>query len=582
MNLTRLLLRHPGRLAALLGCSAVTGILGWAVALFLQRVVDRSAGPLALFAAGVVIAALVRSAVLVVRQTLQLSLSRRIQGDLSSRYLDRLLRLEMRGYDACAGGDLIRRLRGLEHVRQIVGDRVLGLLFDAVLVAGAFAVLCGYGVSLALLALGGALFPALAILAIQRPAGRSFDESQAADGRLIQGCIDALKGIRDVKLAGAEAAVLARLEADHEAGRRARDRHALQLGSVQALNLAFTTAATVLILLVGAGRVGTGALTPGGLVFVFAMAGMLLGPLEQLAGLAFLFGETRLALRRCAEILELPVERAGSGVEPAAGSIRLEGVTFGYDPARPVLRDVSLEIPAGTSLAIVGESGSGKSTLLALLAGLHAPDRGRIRVDGADLRATSLPAWRRMLGAVFHPAHLFDGTVADNIRFGRPGATDEEVRSAAREARAEEFLLRRPLGYATPVTRDGSAFSSGQAQRIALARALVRRPKVLLLDEATNHLDAATEQAVWDALADARRTTVFVAHRLASTLRADRVAVLDEGRIVECGPPGELLERDGPYRRLWLRQGGPVPGSAFRAARNPDLETAPLRGEVGE
>ena len=241
---------------------------------------------------------------------------------------------------------------------------------------------------------------------------------------------------------------------------------------------------------------------------------------------------------------------------PPRQGLALRGVWFAYAEGAPVLRHLDLEVAAGERVCVVGPTGAGKSTLLALLLRFYDPDAGAIELDGTDLRDLDLASLRRQLALVPQDPWMLDGTVGDNVRFGRPGATREELEAAARATRVDELIQRLPDGWETEIGEGGVRLSGGQRRRVALARAILRDASVLLLDEPTSGLDAASEQAVLDALDRAAegRTVLSVSHRLSLAARADRVVVLDGGRVVEQGPPGELLAAGGAYARLWALQ----------------------------
>jgi subfamily B ATP-binding cassette protein MsbA len=273
-------------------------------------------------------------------------------------------------------------------------------------------------------------------------------------------------------------------------------------------------------------------------------------------------GRALAALARIHEVLVLVSEEAQDRgklrVRSVSGAVTFEDVSYGYVPQRMVLRHVSFHAPAGAIVAIWGPNGAGKSTLFSLLAGFDDPTAGRILVDGQALASLDRAAYRRHLGVVLQRDHLIDSTIADNIRYARPRATMAEFRQAARLAHCDEFVEGLPEGYATKVGEQGVRLSGGQRQRLAIARALLVDPRILLLDEATAHLDPETEWLVQDAIATlcSGRTTFVIAHRLATIRRADQVLVLQAGAVVERGTEGQVALRDGQYARGYSAQHG--------------------------
>lgn len=556
----RLLKASTGKavLAAVTGL--LVGLLGWGVALFVRHVVDHThdLAMIHLLALGVAFTLILRGAISLVRRALQVQLARRVESELADRYLDHVTRLEMRFYEKYHTGDLLDRLRGIEVLRNAIEDRFLGVVFDAVLVVIAAVVMVHQSAVLAAVATIGAVFPAVLILWFRTSIRRSFEEIRKLEGSLANHCMDALIGVRDLRMTEGEAWIVERVKKVYRGFQDYRIRHILKLTLLSAATILVSSLTGVLILLLGAHRVHDGALTQGQLMFLFTLSGTMLGPLEQLAATWISFDEASVAHARYDEILRLPAEvrekpaRAGD----LKGALKLDRVSFGYHPERPILSEIDLELEPGKSVAVVGESGAGKSTLLALLAGLYTPDRGSILLDGKDLREHGLPRVREMTGVVFQSPHLFEATIDENIRMGRRDASPEDVREAARLAHADEFIASLPDGYRTGVRWAGSNFSGGQVQRIALARALVGRPRLLLLDEATGNLDAHTEAAIWDTLSSPATscTRLFITHRLSTTARMDRVVVMDRGRIAESGSFHELLRREGAFYKLWKRQ----------------------------
>jgi ATP-binding cassette subfamily B protein len=303
-----------------------------------------------------------------------------------------------------------------------------------------------------------------------------------------------------------------------------------------------------------------GALTIGQLMFFNSLLGYLLGPLERLASVNLKLQEALMAVDRLYQILDLEVEPLSERQQLTFAGVReaivLQDVSFHYGCRANVLEQVTLRIPAGMTVAVVGESGSGKSTLLKLLLGFYAPTAGCILLDGVDLRDFTLASLRSRIGLVSQEPFIFNGTLRENIALGQPGAAPEEVTAAARAAGLEAFIAGLPERYETVIGERGVNISGGQRQRLAIARALLRQPEILIFDEATSHLDTATERAIQVSLktALAGRTVVLVAHRLSTIREADLIYVLHRGRLLQQGTHRELLAQEGMYRTLWRAQ----------------------------
>jgi ABC-type bacteriocin/lantibiotic exporter with double-glycine peptidase domain len=553
--------RYPYRTFAAAGMGLVVGVLGWGVALLVQTVVDHTGAldKLYLLGIAVTVVLILRGALSLVRRSLQVHLARGIESTLADRYFDHVTQLQMRFYDKYHTGDLMNRLRGIEVLRNAFEDRFLGVTFDAVLVLIAATVMARYSIALAVVATIGAAIPGIVIVVIRNSIKRSFEDMRRLDGDLSNHCMDALLGVRDMRLSEGERWIRERIKAAYRHVQEFRIRHMMKLTVLGAGTVFVSALTSVIVLVIGARLVAVAHLSQGQLMFLFTMAGTMLGPLEQLASTWISFDEASVAYARYREILGLPAEprtETKKEGEEIRGAITFEHVTFGYRAGQPILSDISLHVDEGSSIAIVGESGAGKSTLLSLLAGLYVPDEGRILIDRQDMRSLGIEEVRRRTGVVFQNPHLFNATLEENIRMGCWSATPEDVRQAARLAHADGFIERLPDGYRTPVQRSGSTFSGGQVQRIAIARALVGNPKILLLDEATGNLDAQTEAAIWGALADEgpKCTRLFVTHRLSTTCRTDRIIVLDKGRICETGTFEELMQARGHFYQLWRRQ----------------------------
>jgi ATP-binding cassette subfamily B protein len=313
-------------------------------------------------------------------------------------------------------------------------------------------------------------------------------------------------------------------------------------------------------------------LTLGDLIVFAGLLQQFSAQVSRAAGVVNTLQQSLTGARRVYEVLDAPIDvrNAASATAPAAGAgaVRFERVSFAYaGQARLVLEDIELDVPAGKCVAIVGEMGSGKSTLLSLVPRFYDPVSGVVRIDGVDVKDLELNEMRRKIGVVFQNNLLFRDTVLANIAFGHPEATAQQVEQAARLARAHDFIVALPQGYATKVEAGASNLSGGQRQRVALARALLLEPRILLLDDPTSGIDAVTERELIGALTEARqgRTTLIATHRISLARRADMIVVLQKGRIVERGTHTELLGRGGVYGRAAELQGLVDAAQALRA-----------------
>ncbi len=470
-------------------------------------------------------------------------------------------RLPVSYFDSTKTGVLISRIMSdAEGIRNLVGTGLVQLVGGLVTAVVALGVLFWLnwrltGITLVvLLSFGGGLAYAFTRL---RPLFRERGKLNAdVTGRLAE----TLGGIRIVKAYVAERRenlVFAR-------GVNLLFRNvAKSVTSVSALG-AFAAIIVgtigVLIITIGGHAVLAGTMTVGDLFMYGVFTGLMAAPMIQIASIGTQITEAFAGLDRIREIRQMATEdQYDAGRAPLTelrGEVRFEGVSFEYRPNTPVLKEVSFHAAAGSTTALVGSSGSGKSTLISLVMTFNQPLSGRILVDGHDLSSIRLHDYRAHLGVVLQDNFLFDGSVAENIRFGRPQATVEEVRAAARIAHCDEFVTGFEEGYETIVGERGIKLSGGQRQRIAIARAILANPRILILDEATSSLDSESEAQIQDGLRALRagRTTFVIAHRLSTIVSADQILVLEGGEIVERGRHAELLALDGRYRRLYDRQ----------------------------
>jgi ABC-type multidrug transport system fused ATPase/permease subunit len=332
------------------------------------------------------------------------------------------------------------------------------------------------------------------------------------------------------------------------------------IGTLGSLSDVIVGLGTALVLCLGGSFAARGAISVGQLVQFYAYAGMLFVPIQTIANtLAQTFSQAEIALERIFELMDQEEAKEFSGgmpCPPLEGAIEIENVDFSYDGKKPVLRELSLSIPARSAVAIVGPSGAGKTSLINLICRFYDFQKGRVLLDGIDITTIEATSFRAQVGYVSQDSFLFSGSIFENLQYAKPDATMEEVREAARIANADDFIRAMPEGYDTILGERGVKLSGGQRQRINIARALLRRPRILILDEPTSSLDAESESIIIEAMGSSFRdlTRIIIAHRLSTVMAADYIYVLDDGRLVQQGRHAELAAVDGLYRTLCSKQ----------------------------
>ncbi|GAB6041540.1 type I secretion system permease/ATPase [Endothiovibrio diazotrophicus] len=487
----------------------------------------------------------------------------RVDVELGARLFHHLMSLPLAWFESRRVGDSVARVRELENIRNFLTGSSVTVVIDLFFTVVFLAVMYYYSPLLTAVVLGSIPFYiVLSILVTPVLRGRLHEKfNRGAENQAF--LVESVSGMETVKAMAVEPQMQRRWE-DQLAGYVRASFRAANLGNVAGQSAGFINkATTVLLLWVGAHAVMDGDLTVGQLVAFNMLAGRVSGPILRLVQLWQEFQQAGISVQRLGDILnsqpEPAANRRRAALPPIAGKLSFERVTFRYAPDRPaVLSQVSLAIPRGQVLGIVGRSGSGKSTLAKLVQRLYVPEAGRVLVDGVDL-AMADPAWlRRQVGVVLQESFLFDATVAENISLTDPGAPIERVVRAAQLAGAHEFILELPHGYDSRVGEHGCNLSGGQRQRLAIARALLTDPKVLIFDEATSALDYESERVIQENMARIcnGRTVLIIAHRLSALRSAQRIVVVEQGRIAEDGSHEQLLARGGYYARLFHHQSG--------------------------
>jgi ABC transporter fused permease/ATP-binding protein len=486
----------------------------------------------------------------------------RIVSDLRTRLFGAILRQDIEFFDQSRTGELTNRLAADTAVLQnTVTVNVSMALRHAIGVLGGTAMLLWMSPALTGVAMAIVPVGVLSGVVYGRMIRRISSKVQDALAASMVVAEEAISGIRTVRSFANEGHEVSRYAQAIEKAFRLAARRALMLGGFGGFAGFVGYGAIALVVWSGGRMVRQGGMTLGELTAFLLYTGLVAVSLGSLASLYGDFMRAVGASQRVFELLDRSSALESAGGEPLGaveGRLRFEDVEFAYPtrPDVPVLRGLDLELEPGTVTALVGPSGAGKSTVASLIPRFYDPRAGRITLDGRDLRELEPHSLRRVVGAVMQEPALFDGTIAENIRYGREEASDEEVRSAAAAANAASFVEAFPDGYDTVVGERGVRLSGGQKQRIAIARAVLKDPRVLILDEATSALDAESEHLVREALERlmAGRSTLVIAHRLSTVRDAHQVVVLDGGRAVERGSHQELMARGGLYRRLVERQ----------------------------
>jgi ABC-type multidrug transport system fused ATPase/permease subunit len=470
---------------------------------------------------------------------------------------DKLQRVGFGFHDALSSGQLINRaLSDLQNVRAFVQTAVLTTLDIVLAVGGYILLLITIDWRLALLSLVPLpiwTYYILRFSKIVQPAAKAVME---ADDRNVSLITEAIAGVHVIKAFATERQEIGRYETNLQEFLGRTLKRIRLFADFNPVIRTIAMASYLTLFLVAGILMVHGKILAGGFLVLGGAMSAILTRLQAVSTINEQYQNAMVSSRRLYEVLTAPPtvpEKPDARPLPAGpGAVRFEGVSFGYDPARPVLHDLSFDVPGGSIVAIVGPTGAGKSTMVSLISRFYDPQQGRILIDGADVRDVTLASLRSQVSFVFQETYLFSDTTAGNIAYGRPNITDGEIEAAARFAQAHEFIEQLPNGYQTMLGERGSSLSGGQKQRLAIARAIVTNPRVLILDDATAAIDPETENLIRRGMRVVMqgRTTFVIAHRISTVKRADVVIVIERGRITQIGTHEQLMNEPGHYREI--------------------------------
>lgn len=482
---------------------------------------------------------------------------------LRKKVHDHIAHLPLSFYDANLSGTIVSRvLSDVEGMRNFVGREMLNLFSAAIMSVITVFILMRRSITITLIELAVMVLAGWLLFRIFSSNHLIMRENREIYGEVAGRLTESISGIRVVKAYRAE---------DREAQTFAGGVMCLYANIIRArtgfsyqtiTSISATSLTAVIVMFFGGRRLIEGTWTAGDFLQYMAMLPYLIGPVGILVAAGTQFNEALAGLDRMNQVLDEQIEDADPArivqIPAITGTILVENVTFAYEPGHPVLHEISFAANSGTVTALVGPSGAGKSTIISLLSSFYKPQSGRILIDGIDLSTVALSSYRKQLGLVLQDTFLFSGTILENVLFSRPDASEGELLNACRIAHVDEFAERLPQGYRTVVGERGVRLSGGQRQRLAIARAILVDPRILILDEATSSLDSESEAMIQESLRFLLqgRTTFVIAHRISTIRSANQILVLEKGRIVECGAHADLYALGARYYDLYTHQHG--------------------------
>ena len=533
------------------------------IPLFFQIVVDKvlvnqAYNTLNVLGVGIILAVIFNALVTYVRSYLLLFATNKIDIATATKTFNHLMKLPVDFFDRIPSGVLLKHMQQTEKIRGFLSGNLFFTILDVFALCIFIPFLLFYSVTLTIIVLGFSALMALVIASLIKPFQRRLDELYQAEGKRQSRLVESIHGIKTVKSLALEPVERKMWDDSTAYAIKSYFRVGKISMTAQSISQMLEMMMTICVIWVGATLVFNHSLSIGALIAFQMLANRVTGPLVKMVGLIHEYQQIALSVRMLGVVMNTPEEPAGGGVRKRlSGEVTFEKISFRYRSDMPmVIKDFSLDIKAGETIGFVGRSGSGKTTITKLLQGLYHVQQGIIKIDGIDIRELDKSHLRRNIGVVLQENYFFSGTVRENISLPKQNASLEEVIYAAKLAGADEFVQKLPRGYDTVLEENAANLSGGQKQRLAIARALLTNPPILIFDEATSALDPESEEVIRQNLkAIARgRTVIIVSHRLSIISHANKIIVIDRGEISEEGPHRELVKQQGIYQEFWNQQ----------------------------
>ncbi len=533
------------------------------IPLFFQIVVDKvlvnqAYNTLNVLGIGIILAIVVNAIVSYVRSYLLLFATNKIDISTATKTFAHLMRLPVDFFERVPSGVLLKHMQQNEKIRGFLSGNLFFTILDIFALCIFVPFLLFYSATLTAIVLGYSLLMALVIACLIKPFQRRLDELYQAEGKRQSMLVESIHGVRTVKSLALEPVERKIWDDSTAYAIKSHFRVGTISMTAQSISQMLEMMMTVTVIWVGAHLVFNHSMSIGELIAFQMLAGRVTGPLVKMVGLIHEYQQIALSVRMLGVVMNTPAEPAGGGVRnPFKGQVDFEDVSFRYRPDLPeVIKNFQLHIPAGSTIGFVGRSGSGKTTLTKLLQALYSVNRGLVKIDGIDIREIDKAHLRRNIGVVLQENYFFSGTVRQNVSLPKQNASLEEIIYACKLAGADDFVQKLPKGYDTVLEEHASNLSGGQKQRLAIARALLTNPPILIFDEATSALDPESEEVIRKNLKNIARgrTVIIVSHRLSIVSHADKIITIDQGVLSSAGTHEELMQIPGIYREFWTQQ----------------------------